>query len=158
MQCPLTTHYPLTTHCHDTLPDDALPPPPYLGDAMGRHIQTCLKSGIGFSWGGHLQPLVWNFMERPLAATHLQWCACEWLRVAASGCEWLRVAASGCEWLRCQKCMSGFLKKMGVAGKAVFCKSGICKLHMKDLWYLMLALALDIQDHVANRMPPTSSI
>jgi len=106
---------------------------------------------------------VWNFLERPLAATHLQWCGCEWLRVAACGCEWLRVAVSGCEWLRVAA--SGcalpemhvrLLEKNGVAGKAVFFKSGICKLHMKDLWYLMLAL--DIQDHVANRMPPTSSI
>ena len=137
MQCPLTTHYPLTTHCHDTLPDDALPPPPYLGDAMGRHIlwrhiQTCFAGGNwsrvlefpGVATCSHLCGIFWSDHLRPLTCNGVAASGCEWLRVAASGCVWLWVAASGCEWLRvaarCQKCMSGFLKKMGSQEKRCF--------------------------------------
>ena len=155
--CPLTTHYPLTTHCDHTLPYDAVPadditpddalwqriaPRRHLGDAnMGRPLTEWYSPA--FISSRHLQPLAWNILGWPLAATCL-----EFSGAATCG----RTAASGCALPE----MHGRLeisKNLASQEKRFF---KVWKLDKSDLWYLMLAQ--DSQDHVAKRIPPMSQI
>ena len=75
---------------------------------------------------GHLQPLVRNVLERPLAATCGRSLVIDWsghlqplqrLRMAANGCGWLRLAA------HCQKYMADLTSLKHVfAGRFLFLK------------------------------------
>ena len=67
---------------------------------MERPLRATCSHSLAIFWSGHLRPLAWNWLERPLAATrgHLRPLAATCGH--SSGCKWLQVAASGCKWLR----------------------------------------------------------
>jgi len=69
---------------------------------MERPLRAICSHSLAIFWSGHLRPLAWNWLERPLAATRGHLWPLEWLQAAASGCEWPQVASrvSGCEWLQ----------------------------------------------------------
>ena len=91
---------------------------------------TCGHS-LGAATCGHLRPLAWSSHLQPLAAT----------RVAASGCEWLRAGRN--TW------QSWHLEKNRFCWKGVFFSS-------LEVGYVGFYRAS--RNHVANHMPPMSSI
>ena len=66
---------------------------------MERPLRATCSHSLAIFWSGHLRPLAWNWLERPLAATrgHLRPLAATCGH--SSGCKWLQVAANGRRWL-----------------------------------------------------------